>query len=189
MSLFYMLMITHSLCFIAMIASSVAKKLKFGEIVFEFFRNVICSFLYISIIIYCIFKDRLVEDDYTVSVTNDRVQQWILFEIGTFFGWIFASVLFLQFIYWSKFTSVWKKNQQRVNLDYIWNHKNTRDVAHYMKFEHDLFCLINSDICLHIFTIIIFKDEFTRLRDYLHYALIITFRLIMLWGTHRHLTT
>ena len=108
MTLFYGLLITHSLCFSAMIAGSIAKKFKMLEIPTEFFRNVICSFLYISIIIYCIFKDRLVEDDYTHSVTNDRVQQWILYEIGTFFCWLISSALFLQYLYWSKFTSVWK---------------------------------------------------------------------------------
>jgi len=182
-------MITHSLCFFAMIAGSVAKRFEMGEIPSEFFRNVICSFLYLSIIIYCIFKDRLVEDDYTHVVTNDRVQQWILFEIGTFFGWLLSSVVFFQYLYWTKFTSVWKSQSEKLQLDLIWGQKNTRDVAHYMKFEHDLFCLIGSDICLHIFTMVLFVDEFTKVRDYLHYALIISFRIIMLLGTHRHLTT
>lgn len=147
-----------------------------------------CSFVYISVIIYCIFKERLVPD-IKVKISNDRIQQWILFEIGTFFGWLLASAMFMQFMYWTKFTSVWRKNSENLKLDHIWSLKNTRDIAHFMKFEHDLFCLIGSDIVLHVVTIFIFNDEFTKARDYVHYALIILFRFIMLMATYRHLIT
>ena len=98
-------------------------------------------------------------------------------------------MVFMQFLYWSKFTSVWKKNSEKYRLDKIWEHKNTRDIVHYLKFEHDLFCLIGSDIILHIRTLILFRDSFTGFMEYVHYLLIIGFKMIMLMATYRHLTT
>ena len=56
-----------------MIVTYILKKYQALEIPAEFFRNVICSFLYITIIIYCIYKDRLVLD-YASVIENDRIQ-------------------------------------------------------------------------------------------------------------------
>jgi hypothetical protein len=75
---------------------------------------------------------------------------WLRYEIVTFFCWIASSTIFIQTVYWTKFTSVWKREAEELQILQIWNQKNTKDIAHFLKFEHDIFCVIVVDIMVHI---------------------------------------
>jgi hypothetical protein len=106
MTIYYMLIMTHTLCIVCMIVSSSLKKMKSMEILGEFVKNAVCSFIYIGVIIYCIYRNRLRKEN-TYGFHQDKLKDWVSYEIATFFAWQIASAFFIQVVYWSKFKSVW----------------------------------------------------------------------------------
>ena len=115
-TIYYMLIMTHTLSVVSMIVNSILKKMKRMELIGEFLRNAFGSVVYIGVIIYCIYKDRLARDS-DVEPEDGRVPRWIRYEIGNFFAWLTASAVFIQFAYWSKFSSVWNSNSERLQLE------------------------------------------------------------------------
>lgn len=53
-------------------------------------------------------------------------------EAHFFFFWILSSILFLLFIYISKFRSFCAKNEELMSMDNIWDMKNSTDILHYL---------------------------------------------------------
>ena len=51
-------------------------------------------------------------------------------------------MIFLIFVYFTKFNSNWKQLDERLNIEDVWDSKNSKDILHFFKFENDVFSVI-----------------------------------------------
>lgn len=51
-------------------------------------------------------------------------------------------MIFLIFVYFTKFNSNWKELDERLAIEDVWDSKNSKDILHYFKFENDVFSVI-----------------------------------------------
>ena len=140
---------------------------------------------YIFVILYCIFtkqikpKDVLKKELTEISGEN-LYTTWIVFEVHIFEGWIASSIIFMLYTYYFKFMGIWKKNEEKMNLDKIWDMKNSRDLLHYLKFEVDNFNLSTSMIFTNVIMIVKYNEKENDInfgKD--HYYLSNAVRLLM----------
>ena len=114
---------------------------------------------YIFVILYCIFTKQIktkeeLKEEITEFSEENLYATWIIFEIQIFTGWIVSTILFMIFAYFTKFMGIWKKNEEKMSLDKIWDMKNSRDILHYLKFEVDNFNLSISLVCTNLIMIV-----------------------------------
>ena len=63
---------------------------------------------------------------------KNKFYVYINMEAAFFFLWILSSILFLLFIYITKFRSFCAKNEELMSMDNIWDMKNSTDILHYL---------------------------------------------------------
>ena len=142
----------HLLSFILMIVEKILKKYRLLLVCGNFVRSMPINVFYLTTLIYCIYKDRL-NCKYSQDLEEFRYEMWIKYEIDTFFCWIYSTMIFLLFVYITKFNSNSKELDESLAIQDIWEGKNSKDILHYFKFESDFFSLCFGFLILDIIQI------------------------------------
>ena len=138
------LFVTHILSAILILFEKITKKYGVLLVCGNFVRTVPINLLYLTLLFYSIYKSRLDCKYDDQKLYEYVVEVWLEFEIRIFFCWIFSSMLFLFFVYFTKFNSNWKELDERLAIEDMWESKNSKDILHYFKFENDVFSVIIS---------------------------------------------
>ena len=94
---------------------------------------------YLSVILYNIWKRKLMDfagdSPHEQKYCETLVAGWLRFEIRIFMGWLVSCAIFLAMFNVLKCRSKFKKYEEDLNLETLWNRKNSMDYLHYMSFE------------------------------------------------------
>lgn len=148
-----MLLSSHVISFALMIVQSLTKKYNKCLVCGNFLRSVPVNILYLTTIMYCMYRDRLV-CNYSHDFETYFLELWIELEVKLFFDWIASSAMFMFYSYFSKFKSIWKLYDEKLAIDNVWESKNSRDILHYLKFENDIFCILSCGIFMAVYSIV-----------------------------------
>jgi hypothetical protein len=152
------------------------------NLLFEVHGELLCkgigTLMYTCIIIYCIFQDKLV--DYPDDKKWKYVEAWLEYEVRIYFSWILANCIFLIYARLFKFQSKWKRTEENLNIQTIWEKKNSMDFLHHLEDEASNFSLILSALLIDL------KNEFAFDRQllvekYLLHALVAV-RAMLIFG-------
>ena len=135
-----------------MIVQSLTKKYNKLLVCGNFLRSDPVNILYLTTIMYCMYRDRLV-CHYSHTFEEYFLELWIELEVKLFFDWIASSAFFMFFAYFSKFKSIWKLYDEKLAIDNVWESKNSRDILHYLKYENDIFCILSTGMFMAIYSI------------------------------------
>ena len=123
-----------------MFVEKILKKYRLLLVCGNFLRSVPINLFYLTTLIYCIYKNRLT-CKYDEDIEIFKYEVWIEYEISTFFCWILSSMIFLFFVYITKFNSNMKEVDETLAIEDVWDSKNSKDALHYFKFESDFLSL------------------------------------------------
>ena len=112
-------------------------------------------------------------------------------ETQYFFCWIGSSIMFLLFIYLTKFKSYCKKNEESMNMDTIWQMKNSCDILAYY---FDEMCVFNIAVARIVFNSInlclyVKLDATDKINGVIPLNILSTIRLFMLFGYLYHVSS
>ena len=136
-----MLFAAHCLSVILMLVEKILKRYRLLLVCSNFLRTVPINLFYLTTMIYCIYKNRI-DCRYSDELEEYVYEIWIQFEIQIFFSWLYSTMIFLIFVYFTKFNSNWKQLDERLNIEDVWDSKNSKDILHFFKFENDVFSVI-----------------------------------------------
>ena len=139
-TIYQILLVVHILSFILMFVEQILIKYRLLLVCKNFLRSVPINLFYLTTLIYCIFKNNL-KCKYSDDIEDYIYEVWIKYEITIFFCWIKSSMVFLFFVYISKFKSHMKDLEEALAIEDVWDSKNSKDILHYFKFESDFFSL------------------------------------------------
>ena len=109
----------------------IMQKLNWLPVIHDFILNH-ATHIYLLVIIYIVYYLQLYEpQDYKECIKN-KYFIYIAMEAQFFFFWIFSSILFLLFVYITKFRGFCAKNEEFMSMDNIWEMKNSTDILHYL---------------------------------------------------------
>ena len=138
-----MLFAAHCLSFILIIVEKILKKYRLLLVSGNFLRTVPINLFYLTTMMYAIYKNRI-DCKYNSELEEYLYEIWIAYEIKIFFYWLQSSMIFLLFVYLTKFNSNWKELDEKLAIEDVWDSKNSKDILHYLKFENDAFSVICS---------------------------------------------
>ena len=120
-----------------------------------FFTNCICTCGYILVVIYCIYKERmLIMKHPDVLYCDTLVAGWLKFEIRILFTWLASCSLFLLYGSCIRFESKWKSVEEQLELQNIWGMKDAQDYLHHMKFEQECYNLITGPLLADLYSFV-----------------------------------
>ena len=171
-----------------MLTASVTKRFNVLLVCGNFLRSVPVNILYLTTIMYCMYRDRLV-CHYSHDFREYFLELWIQLEVNMFFEWIISSAIFLFFTYYSKFRSIWKLYDEKLAIDNIWESKNSRDILHYLKYENDIFCILSCGILNDAYTMIMYYQQEQKYDpEMTNYLGLILIRVLMVVQFVRHVS-
>ena len=128
-TLFYLLMVVHAVATVLLFieAGLIKYEKHFAKCCnltlrqfYGFFSNSLCTFFYLIVILYCIFKQRLFADD-----CDTYVESWLKFEIRILNCWLVSCAIFLFYASVFHIESKWKLREERLGLRDIWSLKDS----------------------------------------------------------------
>jgi len=114
MSLFYTLLSAHFICAIFLYGEKMVSTYHNFPVLHGFFTNMISTCFYTLVIIYCIYKERmLVNEPYQDDpICDSMVEGWLRFEIRIMLMWLSACAIFLLYAQCFRFKSRWKSIEE-----------------------------------------------------------------------------
>ena len=98
-SLFYMLLSAHFVSAVFLFGEKMIEGYHNFPVLHGFFTNLLCTCFYTLIVIYCIFKNRVIKHDDEKNGDNTAceslVEAWLNFEVRVMMMWLIACAIFL----------------------------------------------------------------------------------------------
>lgn len=105
--IFYAFFMVHILTAILNVTTYILRKRKKSNIALEWFQRVPLTLIYILLIMYEIFRHKLLSPDDRAKQLNDEMETWFFQEIGMFVFWLISTSVFLLFVNLTKYRSIW----------------------------------------------------------------------------------
>ena len=143
----------HILCGITELIEHILEHRMLFTIGRYIFGTIIANSFYILGITCCIFCNRFSKGDDDVKCDNYK-EAWLRYEINFMFAWIFSCAIFMLYCNLIGFESYVRKQQEKLNLQTLWQRKNSQDYLHYLKLEANSCNLIFAPMLLNIYELI-----------------------------------
>jgi len=113
-SLFYMLLSAHFISAIFLFGEKVVEKYHNFPVLHGFFTNMICTCFYTLVVIYCLYKERMLINNTGKQPfeCDSLVTAWLKFEIRILLMWLISCSIFLLYGQCFRFKSKWKSVEE-----------------------------------------------------------------------------
>lgn len=183
-------MFAHLVAGVIMLTFEILHRYNIQPIMSGAVTSLLVSFLYILMIIYVIWKNRmLVTDisDYDSTFCDSLIEGWLRFEVRVSLMWIVSTMVFLLYSLLFKFQSKWKYIEETLGLQKIWNTKGAQDYLHYMRIEQENMNLVLAPFFCSLFSFARNERVGNNWLDYFVLASFLLTRTLVVLGFLFHL--